>query len=69
MDENDYGSRDQKGHYIPNELNIKNPLWIKPLNIKKIINWFFYSYIFSWNLFYFAVAFFSWIFLTPSLEK
>ena len=23
MDENDYGSRDQKGHYIPNELNIK----------------------------------------------
>ena len=69
MDENDYGSRDQKGHYIPNELNIKNPLWIKPLNIKKIINWFFYSYIFSWNLFYFAVAFFSWLFLTPSLEK
>ena len=36
MDENDYGSRDQKGHYIPNELNIKNPLWINPLNIKKI---------------------------------
>ena len=43
MDENDYGSRDQKGHYIPNELNIKNPLWIKPLNIKKIINLQYFS--------------------------
>jgi hypothetical protein len=25
MYENDYGSRDEKGHYIPNEQIIKNP--------------------------------------------
>ena len=69
MDENKFGNRDSRGHFIPIESAEKNPVWILPLNFKKIVNWFFYSYIFSWNLFYFLIALFSWQFLTPSISS
>ena len=57
IEENKFGFRDKRGHFVPNEAADKNPLWILPVNIKKIFNWFVFSYIFSWNLFYLFIAF------------
>ena len=28
IEEKDYGYRDQKGHFVPNEAAEKNPLWV-----------------------------------------
>ena len=69
MDENNFGTRDKRGHFIPNEAAAKNPLWLRPTNFLKIFEWFIFSYILSWNLFYFAVALVTWLFFTPSLES
>ena len=69
IEEKNYGYRDKKGHFVPNEAAEKNPLWLLPLNIRKIINWFLLSYIFSWNLVYFLVALLAYYFFTPSLAE
>lgn len=66
--EKDFGTRDNKGHFVPIEAADKNPLWILPLNIKKILNWFFFSYLLSWNLVYFLIALAAYLFATPSLS-
>ena len=50
IEENKFGFRDKRGHFVPKEAADKNPLWILPLNLKKIFNWFIFSYIF-YNLF------------------
>ena len=36
IEENKFGFRDKRGHFIPKEAADKNPLWVLPLNIKKI---------------------------------
>ena len=68
MDENNFGTRDSRGHLIPNEAAPRNPLWLRPTNFFNIFKWFIFSYIFSWNIFYFSVALVSWLFFTPALE-
>ena len=57
IEENQFGYRDKRGHFVPNEAAEKNTLWLLPLNLKKILNWFVFSYILSWNLVYFLIAF------------
>ena len=69
IEEKNYGYRDQKGHFVPNEAAEKNPFWVLPINIKKIFNWFVSSYIFSWNLVYLAVALIAYCFFTPALSE
>ena len=67
VNEKDFGFRDKKGHFVPKEAADRNPLWLLPLNFKKIINWFIFSYIFSWNLVYFLVALCAY--LLPSFSE
>ena len=40
IEEKKFGFRDKRGHFVPKEAADKNPLWILPLNLKKIFNWF-----------------------------
>ena len=47
IEENKFGFRDKRGHFVPKEAADKNPLWILPVNLKKIFNWFVFSYIFK----------------------
>ena len=67
IEENKFGFRDKRGHFVPKEAADKNPLWVLPVNIKKIFNWFVFSYIFSWNLFYLFIAFIAYYFFTPAM--
>ena len=69
IEENKFGFRDKRGHFVPKEAADKNPLWILPLNLKKIFNWFIFSYIFSWNLFYLFIAFIAYYFFTPPMSE
>ena len=69
IDENQFGYRDKRGHFVPKEAADKNPIWIIPLNIKKIFNWFVFSYVASWNLFYLFVAFIAYYFFTPPMSE
>ena len=36
IEENQFGYRDKRGHFVPKEAADRNPLWVLPLNIKKI---------------------------------
>ena len=47
IEENKFGFRDKRGHFVPKEAADKNPLWILPINLKRIFNWFIYTYISS----------------------
>ena len=69
IEENKFGFRDKRGHFVPKEAADKNPLWILPVNLKKIFNWFVFSYIFSWNLFYLFIAFIAYYFFTPPMSE
>ena len=40
IEENKFGFRDKRGHFVPKEAADKNPLWILPLNLKKIFGVF-----------------------------
>ena len=51
IEENKFGFRDKRGHFVPKKAADKNPLWVLPINLKKIFGWFIFSYILSWNLF------------------
>ena len=69
IEENKFGFRDKRGHFVPKEAADKNPLWVLPVNLKKIFNWFIFSYIFSWNLFYLFFAFIAYYFFTPPMSE
>ena len=49
--EENFGYRDKRGHFVPKEAADKNPIWILPFNLKKILDWFIFSYIFLGILF------------------
>ena len=69
IEEENFGYRDKRGHFVPKEAADKNPLWILPINFTKIFNWFIYSYIFSWNLVYLFIAFIAFYFFTPAFSE
>ena len=68
INEKEHGFRDKKGHFVPHNAAEKNPIWILPLNLKKIFNWFLFSYIFTWNLVYLIITLLAFIYLTPNLS-
>ena len=37
IEENKFGFRDKRGHFVPKEAADKNPLWILPINLKKYL--------------------------------
>ena len=40
--EENFGYRDKRGHFVPKEAADKNPIWILPFNLKKILDWFIF---------------------------
>ena len=71
INDNDYGTRDKRGHWHPFEKITINPLFLKPFNPLKFI----YNFIkgtFIWgsisSYIFFATPVLCWLFLTPSFE-
>ena len=71
MIEREFGSRDSKGNWIPEDILIPNPVFKDWLNLKKTIKNFFGfpGYLFPYNAIWALMAICIWFFLTPSFEK
>ena len=70
MKESNFGEEDSKGNWIPREKIIYAPLLNWPIDLVKIIKWFFGfpGFLFPWNFFYIFLSVLVWFYLTPSIE-
>jgi sterol desaturase/sphingolipid hydroxylase (fatty acid hydroxylase superfamily) len=68
IDEATLGTRDAKGHWVPDRRNDFGPLFAWPTRPLAIARWFVRSYLLSWQLVYFGVAAAVWFVATPNVE-
>ena len=68
--ESDYGHRDKRGHYKPDERVSYPPVFVWPLKPIGALKWVFSipGYFVPWNLFYVLVGLLSWFYFSPQLE-
>ena len=65
--EQEFGKRDARGNWKPTQGASYPPVFVWPVRIWAFLTWL-PSYLFTWNLFYAAVAGIAWLWLTPSAE-
>ncbi|MDT2085127.1 MAG: hypothetical protein RMX62_09615, partial [Planktomarina sp.] len=70
MAESDYGHRDKRGHYKPDDMVSYPPVFVWPLEPIGALKWVFSipGYFVPWNLFYVLVGLLSWFYFSPPLE-
>jgi len=66
MDENLYGSRDERGNWKPKEKPDIAPIW-RTLNVKALTKWII-DYLWPWNLFHMVVTFFYIAYIIPEVS-
>ncbi|NTT88018.1 sterol desaturase family protein [Tabrizicola fusiformis] len=67
MDDLEYGTRNKRGDWQPHQsLNVA-PFWRLPFSGGKILSWLL-SYLFGWNLLFFASALVWWFLVLPDVE-
>ena len=69
MAESDYGHRDKRGHYKPDERVSYPPVFVWPLKPIGALKWAFSipGYFVPWNLFYVLVGLLSWFYFSQPL--
>jgi sterol desaturase/sphingolipid hydroxylase (fatty acid hydroxylase superfamily) len=67
MDDLQYGTRNKRGDWKPNEPLQFAPFWYWPLNAGKILHWLV-DYVWPWNAFHMASALAYWYFIIPDVE-
>lgn len=67
MDDILYGARDKRGNWTPNKRPERAPIFVWPVQPKKVIRWL-PGYFLPWNTLYFVISLVSWIYLTPALD-
>lgn len=67
MDDLQFGTRDKRGNWSPNEPLHVGPLLDMPWSPIRVVKWL-PSYVFPWNALFMAVAAVFWVWLTPSRE-
>lgn len=67
MDDLDYGTRDKRGHWRPNEPLSVGPLLDQPWSFWRVLRWL-PSYLIPWNAMFLGTATLIWIWLTPERE-
>jgi sterol desaturase/sphingolipid hydroxylase (fatty acid hydroxylase superfamily) len=65
MDETLHGTRNAKGDWIPTRRASYGPLFERPFNIARLLQWFVHGYLLPWNALYAAVAVAVYAFATP----
>ena len=70
MNEKDFGYRNEKGFWIPNELLIPKPVLKDIFNLNKIFkNIFgFPGYLFPYNILWAVMALLIWFYFTPDIK-
>ncbi|WP_160012072.1 sterol desaturase family protein [Rhizobium sp. 18055] len=64
MDDLNFGTRDKRGHYIPNGRLELAPIWSFPPKVLKLLKWL-PGYFFPWNAFLALTAVAYWHFIIP----
>lgn len=67
MDDLQFGTRDKRGHWRPNDALSGAPLLAFPWSLSRVLKWL-PSYFLPWNVVFFVLASISWLFLTPSKD-
>ena len=70
MEEQDFGTRDKRGFWKPNELIGYGPLLTFPIRILKILSWLllYPGFLLPWGIFFIFLASILWLYLTSSME-
>ena len=70
MEEQNFGTRDKRGFWKPNELIGYGPLIAFPIRIFKILSWLllYPGFLLPWGIFFIFLASILWLYLTPSME-
>ena len=70
MEEQNFGTRDKRGFWKPNELIGYGPLLAFPIRILKILSWLllYPGFLLPWGIFFIFLASILWLYLTPSME-
>jgi len=63
--------RDEKGEWVPENSPVNSPLFSRPFNLKKILQYYFgaQGFFYPNNLMVALIAIFSWIYFTPALSR
>ena len=67
MDDKLFGTRNKRGDFRPNTALQPTPLWIRPFNWKKVLQWI-PSYLFPWNFLWLLSAVIYWELVIPEKE-
>jgi sterol desaturase/sphingolipid hydroxylase (fatty acid hydroxylase superfamily) len=67
MDDLQFGTRDERGHWHPDAALEVGPLLDTPWSLRRIVTWL-PGYFFPWNALFFGVAVVFWTWLTPERE-
>ncbi len=67
MDDRQFGFRDRRNHWRPNDPLSTSPLLAKPWSLVKFVKWL-PRYFYPWNAIFFLFACAFWFFLTPDVE-
>ncbi len=67
MDDLQFGMRDKRGNWRPNEAIGPAPVFVWPWSLGKFVRWLPH-YFLPWNALFFAVASVFWFFLTPARD-
>ena len=67
MDDLQFGTRDKRGNWSPNEALDVAPFWRRPFSLPKVLAWI-PGYLWPWNAFHMATALIWWFFVVPDVE-
>ena len=67
MDDQQFGFRDRRNHWRPNDPLSPSPILNRPWSFVKLVKWL-PNYFYPWNVMFFLSACAFWFFLTPDVE-
>jgi len=67
MDDLQYGKRNKRGDWSPNERLSVAPIWAWPPQLPKLLKWL-PGYFWPWNAFHVATTLIYWFYLIPDME-
>jgi sterol desaturase/sphingolipid hydroxylase (fatty acid hydroxylase superfamily) len=67
MNDLQFGKRNKRGDWAPNDVIEAAPFWVKPLNLGKILRWLV-SYVWPWNALHMVSALVYWYAVVPDVE-
>lgn len=66
MDDLQFGKRNKRGDWAPDATLEAAPLWVRPLNMAKILRWLV-GYVWPWNAFHMAITLAYWYLVVPDV--